>query len=101
MLVNVCLSNLLDLLEVGILDVVGIVLAGGTGLLTALEACATGVEACTWVGGTGTRLCTCGVHLLAGSLHLLVEGVDGIVNLGDITAVLGLLQVFPRRKSTV
>ena len=84
---------LLHLLEVGILNVVSTIgLSAIVRLSTTLEACVARIEACTWL-----TCATCGIHLLRGCLHGFVETIDGCVNLGYITAVLGLLEGFDGR----
>ncbi len=68
-----CLSVLLDLLEIGILDIVITIAALcllSSGICTTVES-----GTCTWLS-TASLL----IHLGRGSLHDLIEVVDGIVD---------------------
>ena len=89
-LIIISLSNLLHLLEVGVLNVIGAGLIACVGLSTALEACVAWIESCAWSCLTSTS----SVHLLRSGLHGFVETIDGCVNLSYITTVLGFLEGF-------
>ena len=80
-----CLSALLYLLEVSVLDVV--IGVAALRLLSALEALAAGLLA-SGLSTTGLL-----VHLGTGGLHHLVEVVDGSVDGIHVAALVGVLQL--------